>query len=109
MNAGPSFNVQRSGSTYPDLSGFSQRFMLGQNDPRMTPGKAEPHLPGETMKGTTKMRKSNRSIKKKACKEYMPKGQPQPIYGGFAKSKPSKVTGRVVRKKGKKLKKHRVK
>jgi hypothetical protein len=109
MNAGPSFNLTRPGSSYPDLSGFSQRFMLSQNDPRMTPGKAEPHLPGETMKGTTKMRKSNRSIKKKACKEYMPKGQPEPIYGGFAKSKPSKVTGRVVRKKSKKLKKQRVK
>jgi hypothetical protein len=36
-------------------------------------------------------------------------GKPEPIYGGFAKSKPSKVTGRVVRKKSKKLKKQRVK
>ena len=110
MNAGPSFNIQRPGSSFAPLSGFSQRFMLRQDDPRMTPGKSEPHLKKETMKGTTALRKSNRTVKKKACKEYMPKGQPEPIYGGFAKSKPSKVMpGRVVRKKGKKLKKQRVK
>jgi len=83
--------------------------MLGQDDPRMTPGKPEPHLPAETRKGTTKLRKSNRKIKVKRCKEYMPKGNPEPIYGGFAKSKPNKASTKVVKRKAKKLKKQRVK
>ena len=109
MNAGPSFNVQRPGSSYADLSGFSQRFMLRQDDPRMTPGKKEPHRPKATMKGTTKLRKSNRSVKNKRCKDVMPKGKPEPIYGGFGKSKPSKVTAKIQKSKGKKLKKQRVK
>ena len=82
--------------------------MLLQTDPRMTPGKKEPHLPGETMKGSTKLKKSNRKVKKKPCKDYMPKGNPEPIYGGFGKSKPNKASTKVVKSKGK-LKKHRVK
>ena len=109
LNAGPSFNVERPGSSYPMLSGFGQRFMLQQDDARMTPGKPEPHLPTETFKGTTKMGKSNRKIKTKPCKEYMPKGNPQPIYGGFGKSKPNKATTRVVKAKKKKMRKRRVK
>lgn len=109
MNAGPSFNTTRPGSSYSDLSGFGQRFMLGQDDPRMTPGKPEPHLQKETMKGTTKLKKSNRAIKVKRCKEYMPKGNPEPIYGGFGKSKPNKASAKVQRKKMPKLKKHKLK
>ena len=108
MNAGPSFNITRPGDSYSDLSGFGQRFMLLQTDPRMTPGKKEPHLPGETMKGTTKLKKSNRKVKKKPCKDYMPKGNAEPIYGGFGKSKPNKASTKVVKSK-RKLKKHRVK
>ena len=109
LNQGPSFNITRPGSSYSDLSGFSQRFMLKQDDPRMTPGKAEPHLPEETHKGTTKLRKANRKIKRRPCKTYMPKGNPEPIYGGFAKSKPNKATKRVVKRKAPKMKKRRVK
>ena len=109
LNQGPSFNITRPGSSYADLSGFSQRFMLKQDDPRMTPGKPEPHLPQETYKGTTKLRKHNRTVKTRPCKTYMPKGNPEPIYGGFAKSKPNKASKRVVKKKGGKLKKQRVK
>ena len=109
LNQGPSFNVTRPGVSYSDLSGFSQRFMLKQDDPRMTPGKPEPHLPQETFKGTTKLRKHNRVIKTRPCKSYMPKGNPEPIYGGFAKSKPNKASKRVVKKKMPKLKRQRVK
>ena len=46
----PSFNTTIPRSNYPQLSGFSQRFMLSQDSSLMTPGKAEPHLPAETMK-----------------------------------------------------------
>jgi len=109
LNQGPSFNVTRPGSSYPALSGFAQRFMLKQDDPRMTPGKAEPHLPQETHKGTTKLRKHNRKVKKRPSKSHMPKGNPEPIYGGFAKSMPNKASKRVVKKKMPKLKKQRVK
>ena len=108
VNEGPSFNIVRPGASYSDLSGFGQRFMLKQDDPRMTPGKAEPHLPAETMKGTYKLGKSNRKVKKKPCKDHMPKGNPEPIYGGFAKSKPNKASTKVVKSKGK-LRKQRVK
>ena len=109
VNEGASFDIVRKGSSYPMLSGFGQRFMLRESDPRMTPGKAHPHLPAETMKGTFKLGKPNRKVKKKSCKDQiMPKGNPVPTYGGFGKSKPNKATTRVV-KPGGKLKKHRVK
>ena len=109
INQGPSFDVIRKGSSYSKLSGFDQRFMLLESDPRMTPGKAHVHLPPETMKGTFKMKKANRKVKKKACKDHiMPKGNPEPTYGGFGKSKPNKASRKVV-KPGKPLKKYRVK
>jgi len=75
----------------------------------MTPGKPEPHLPAETMKGTTKAKKHNRKIKTKPCKQHMPKGNPEPIYGGFGSSKVNKASTKVVRKKAAKLRKRRVK
>ena len=109
MNAGPSFNIIRPGSSYQQLTGFTQRFMLREDDPRMTPGKKHPHLPAETMKGTTKVKKHQRQIKEKPCKDLiMPTGNPEPIYGGFGKSKPNKATTKVVKSRGK-MKKRRVK
>lgn len=111
LNGGPSFNLTRAGSSYNQLTGFTQRFMLRQDDHRMTPGKSEPHMPAETAKGTTKLKKHQRKIKAKSCKDLvMPKGNPEPIYGGFSNIK-NKATKRVSRKgKGKqKLRKRRVK
>ena len=113
LNDGPSFNLTRAGSSYQQLTGFTQRFMLEQNDPRMTPGKRQPHLPKETMKGTFKLKKAKSS--KMSCSHnrdlIMPnaKKQDDPIYGGFGKSKPNKASTKVSRKKMPKLKKHRVK
>ena len=110
INQGPSFNITRPGSSYNQLTGFTQRFMLPQDSQLMTPGKAEPHLAAETMKGTTKLRKGSRKIKNPRCKDLvMPKGQDDPIYGGFSKSMPNKATKKVVRKRKAKLKKRRVK
>ena len=67
LNQGPSFNVQAP-NPY-QLSGFGERFMLKQDDPRMTPGKPEPHLPAETMKGTFALKKSSRKKKHVKCKD----------------------------------------
>ena len=105
LNQGPSFNVLRPGDSQPQLTGFTQRFMLTQDSQLMTPGKSEPHLPAETMKGTTKKRKANRKKKPERCKNLvMPKKSlaPEPIYGGFAKSKPNKARKKVVKSKVKK-------
>ena len=110
LNQGPSFNVTRPGNSYHQLSGFSQRFMLTQDSTLLTPGKPEPHLPAETMKGTTKKRKHNRTNKPERCKNLvMPKYtlEPEYIYGGFAKSK--QVQKRVRKKKMPKLKKRSLK
>ena len=110
INEGPSFNITRPGNSYQQLTGFTQRFMLREDDPRMTPGKKHPHLPAETMKGSTKLKKHQRQIKEKPCKDLiMPKGNPEPIYGGFAKSKPNKATTKVVKPKRKKMRRKRVK
>ena len=110
LNGGPSFNIMRPGNSYQQMTGFTQRFMLREDDPRMTPGKSHVHLPAETMKGTTKLKKHQRQIHAKPCKDLiMPKGNPEPIYGGFAKSKPNKATTKVVKKKRKKLRRKRVK
>lgn len=67
LNQGPSFNVETP-KPY-QLSGFGERFMLKQDDPRMTPGKPEPHLPAETMKGTFALKKSSRKKKHVKCKD----------------------------------------
>ena len=102
LNLGPSFNITRTGGSYSTLSGFGQRFMLLQSDQRMTPGKPEPHLPAETMKGTTKTKKANRKPKRIRCKEHMPAGNPEPIYGGFGNitnAASTKVVKRVKKKK----------
>jgi len=112
LNQGPSFNLTRPGSSYQQLSGFSQRFMLTQDSTLLTPGKKEPHLPAETMKGTTKRRKNNRTKKPERCKNLvMPKYtlEPEPIYGGFSKSKQSQVKKKVTKKKMPKLKKRSLK
>ena len=71
MNRGQSFNTTLPGFSYPKLSGFSQRFMLSQNDNRMTPGKSEPHLPTETTKGTFKLKKATRKQKRTRCKDLV--------------------------------------
>ena len=113
MNNGPSFNLTRPGSSYNQLTGFGQRFMLSQDSPLLTPGKAEPHQPAETMKGTFKLRGKTKLKKKpERCKELvMPKASlaPEPIYGGFGKSKPNKAKKKVVKKKPRKGRKRRVK
>ena len=105
LNQGPSFNVTRPGSSYPKLNGFYQRFMLTQDDPRFTPGKKELHLPQETMKGTTKLKRSNRKVGEKVrCRDSVPTGNPEPIYGGFANIK-NKASTKIVKAKRKKRKK----
>ena len=114
INDGPSFNLTRPGSSYSQLTGFGQRFMLSQDSPLLTPGKAEPHQPAETMKGTFKLRGKTKLKKKpERCKELvMPKASlaPEPIYGGFGKSKPNKAKKKVVKSKpGKRMRKVRVK
>ena len=85
VNAGPSFNVQRPGSSYQQLTGFTQRFMLTQDSTLLTPGKAEPHLKPETMKGTFKLRgKTKMKRRPERCKNLiMPNLKVEPIYGGF--------------------------
>jgi len=98
LNAGPSFDVQRH--QYSQLSGFSQRFMVRQDDQRWTPGKKEPHLPAETMKGTFKLHKAKRKAKRARCADTMPKGQPEAIYGGYDNVKA--VKPKVVQKRRKK-------
>ena len=112
VNQGPSFNLVRPGSSYNQLTGFTQRFMLSQDSPLLTPGKAEPHQPAETMKGTFTLR-GKKAMKKKPerCKNLvMPKDTlaPQPIYGGFGKSKINKAKKKVVKSKPKK-RRYRVK
>ena len=110
LNRGPSFNTMRSGASQKmGFSGFQQRFELSQDSNLMTPGKKEPHLKAETTKGTTKLKKSNRKPKgNPACKDSIPKGNPQPIYGGFANVK-SKASTRIQKSKSKKLKKQSIK
>ena len=99
VNAGPSFDVQQHQFS-SQLSGFSQRFMVRQDDQRWTPGKKEPHLPAETMKGTFKLHKAKRTAKRARCADTMPKGQRKAIYGGYDNIKPPEP--KVKRKKRKK-------
>ena len=101
VNAGPSFDTERH--QFSQLSGFSQRFMIRQDDQRWTPGKKEPHLPAETMKGTFKLHKAQRTAKRARCADTMPKGQPEAIYGGYDNVKA--VKPKVVQKRRKKRKK----
>lgn len=106
LNAGPSFNTTLPGASYSQLTGFTQRFMLPQDSNLMTPGKAEPHLPPETMKGTFKRKKGGTKRKPPKCKSLiMPKESlaPEPIYGGFANIK-NAAKKRVVKSKPKKRK-----
>ena len=102
VNQGPSFNVTRPGSSYQQLTGFTQRFMLTQDSTLLTPGKAEPHQKPETMKGTFKLRgKTKMKSKPERCKNLvMPKAslKPEAIYGGFGSSKPG-MKGRPAPKK----------
>ena len=112
LNAGPSFNTTMAGSRYSQLTGFGQRFMLTQDSNLLTPGKKEPHQPAETMKGTFKLKKGGIRKKPKQCRELiMPKSSlaPEPIYGGFASSKPNHAKKKVVKSKPKKSRKHRLK
>jgi len=113
INEGPSFNLVRPGDSYQQLTGFSQRFMLSQDSSLLTPGKAEPHMPAETMKGTFKGKGKGKMKKKPTrCKELvMPKRTlaNEPIYGGFGKSKPNEAKKKVVKKKLRKGRKRRVK
>lgn len=112
LNGGPSYNITLPGDSYSQLTGFTQRFMLTQNSRLMTPGKSEPHLPAETMKGTFKLGKGGIKKKPERCKNLiMPKVSlaPEPIYRGFAKSMPSKAKKKVVKSKPKKGKKGRFK
>lgn len=66
VHSAPSFNITRPGSSYQQLSGFSQRFMLTQDSRLLTPGTKEKVLPAETMTGTYKRkRKGKAAIKRK--------------------------------------------
>ena len=112
LNGGPSFNTTIAGGSYSQLTGFTQRFMLQQDSSLLTPGKREPHLPAETMKGTFKLRKGGKKQKAPRCKNLvMPKVSlaPEPIYGGFAKSKPNHAKKKVQKSKVKKGSRRRVK
>ena len=106
INQGPSFNLTRPGDSYNQLTGFGQRFMLSQASNLLTPGKKEPHLPAETVKGSTKSkRKGGMKKKPTRCKQLiMPKESlvPEPIYGGFGKSMPNHAKKKVVKSKPKK-------
>ena len=112
LNGGPSFNITRPGSSYQQLTGFTQRFMLPQDSSLLTPGKAEPHLPAETVKGSTKDKRRKKMSKKGARSNnlIMPKDSlaTEPIYGGFGKSLPNHAKKKVVKSKPKK-KTYRVK
>ena len=110
INQGPSFNnVLRDSKK---LNGFYQRFNLLQDDNRMTPGKRQPLLPAETMKGTwatnAKGRRKRKGSRPKAVKptDNIPKAQPMPIYSGFGNVK--NKANRKVQKQGGKLKKRTV-
>ena len=109
INQGPSFNVMRPGSSYQQLTGFTQRFMLTQDSTLLTPGKAEPHQKAETMKGTFKLRGKTKMKKKpERCKNLvMPMAslKPEAIYGGFGKSMPGLKVIPMPKKKAKKGKK----
>jgi len=74
----------------------------------MAPGKRQPVLPAETMKGTWKLKKSTRKPKKKVVKpsDNIPKTQPEPIYSGFSNIK--NKASRKIQKQGGKLKKRTV-
>ena len=112
LNGGPSFNTTIAGSRYSQLTGFTQRFMLTQDSSLLTPGKREPHLPAETMKGTFKLKKGGKKKKAPRSKNLiMPKESlaPEPIYGGFAKSKPNHAKKKVQKPKPKKGPRRRVK
>ena len=112
INRGPSFNMVLPGTSYSQLTGFTQRFMLTQDSSLLTPGKAEPHLPAETMKRTHKRKKGGIKKKPERCKNLvMPKVSlaPEPIYGGFGKSMPNQAKKKVVKSKPKKGKKGRFK
>ena len=107
INQGPSFNLVRPGDSYNQLTGFTQRFMLSQDSSLLTPGKAEPHQPAETVKGSTKGSRRKGGMKKKPerCKNLvMPKDSlvSEPIYGGFGKSMPNQAKKKVVKTKPKK-------
>ena len=107
LNQGPSFNCIVPAPH--KINGFYQRFELLQSDNRMTPGKRQPHLPGETMKGTFKLKSKGGSRKVSKNIKYsdsIPKHQPEPIYSGFANIK-NKATSKI-KKKGGKLKKRYV-
>jgi hypothetical protein len=105
VNAGPSLDTQAH--QFNQLSGFSQRFMIRQDDPRWFPGRKEPHLPAETMKGTFKLAKAKRSAKRVRCADQVPKGQPDAIYGGYDNVKAEKP--KVQRKKRRKKRAAKVK
>lgn len=101
VNQGPSFNNKLSATR--KLNGFFQRFELNQDDPRFTPGKRQPKLRAETMKGTHKMKKGKpRTTKNKQIKytDAMPKDQPAPIYSGFGNIK-NKATSKAKKSGGK--------
>jgi len=102
LNQGPSFNNVMTNRA--KLNGFYQRFELRQDDNCMTPGKRQPHLPAETMKGTWKLKKSKRKSKKPVKPaDSIPNNQPIPIYSGFSNT--SNKVNQSVKKQGGKLKK----
>ena len=97
LNQGPSFNNIMQPQY--KLNGFYQRFQLTQDDNRMTPGKREP------VNKTDNLRKGSKGKRIKYT-DSIPKGQPQPIYSGFANIK--NKTSTKIKKKGGKLKKRTV-
>ncbi len=104
VNQGPSFNNKRQ--QYRRLNGFFQRFQLEQDDPRMTPGKRQPKLREETMKGTFKLKKAKKGTRKSKQIKYtdaIPENQPPPVYSGFSNIK-NKASAKIVKSKRPKLK-----
>ena len=97
LNQGPSFNnILRSTQK---INGFYQRFELLQDDNRMTPGKKTKVTKADDLRKGSKGKRIKYS-------DAIPKGQPEPIYTGFANVKNQATT--KIKKKGGKLKKRTV-
>ena len=109
INQGPSYNLARPGTSYSQLSGFSQRFLYTQDDPRFTPGKKEVTLPASTMKGTFALKKGKKAKKQSRKSLVMPMPKQEEIYGGFANIVPDEGKRLRRRKNPRKKKRKRVK
>ena len=108
LNQGPSFDLVRPGSSYNQLSGFSQRFLYTQDDLRRFPGKKQPTLPAETMKGTFALKKASKVRQAPAKSLVMPKEKVEQIYSGFENIEPVRQERKQPKRNRKRKRKKRV-